>query len=148
MTSKQSVAMMMCVLAIACSPPDAAPLSISNVVVLEPLTGKGLTAGYLTLDNNSNQPIAIERVTSPQFANVEMHETVIKDGVARMVSLAPLIVDRHSSVLFEPGGKHLMMSGAPHEVVPGLPVTVEFHYDTSGLLIVATSVSSRDVLQD
>jgi copper(I)-binding protein len=46
-------------------------------------------------------------------------------------------------VRLEPGGKHLMMSDAPQEIVAGLPVTVEFHYDTNGLLIVTTSVSGR-----
>lgn len=102
-----------------------------------------MTAAYLTLTNDSNQPIAIEKVTSPQFAHVSMHETIIQDDVARMVSLAPLIVDRQSSVQFEPGGKHLMMSTPAQEVVAGLPVTVEFHYDTNGLLIVTTTVSGR-----
>jgi copper(I)-binding protein len=138
----------MCVLAVACSPPAGPPLTISNVVVFEPLPGTNMTAGYLTLANNSNQPIAIDKVTSPQFARVEMHETVIQDDVARMVALAPLIIERHSSVQFEPGGKHLMMFDSTKEIMRGMPVTVEFHYDTSGLLIVATTVSSRDELLD
>lgn len=148
MTSKLFATSVMCVLAIACSPPAGPPLTISNVVVLEPLPGMNMTAGYLTLANDSDQPIAIDKVTSPQFARVEMHETVIQDDVARMVALAPLIIEQHSSVQFEPGGKHLMMSVSSQEIVAGMPVTVEFHYDTNGLLIVATTVSSRDELLD
>jgi copper(I)-binding protein len=130
-------------LVIACSPPPGPPLTISELVIPEPPPGTSVTAAYLTLSNDSDQPIAIEKVTSPQFARVSIHETVIQDDVARMVSLAPLIVERHSSVRLEPGGKHLMMSDAPQEIVAGLPVTVEFHYDTNGLLIVTTSVSGR-----
>lgn len=148
MTSKLFAASVMCALAIACSPPAGPPLAISNVVVLEPLPGTNMAAGYLTFDNNSDQPITVDRVTSPQFARVEMHETVIQDDVARMVSLPPLIIERHGSVQFEPGGKHLMMSGSSNETVAGMPVTVEFHYDTNGLLIVTTTVSSRDALLD
>lgn len=148
MTSKLFTTSVMCVLAIACSPPAGPPLTVSVVVVFEPLPGTNLTAGYLTLANDSDQPIAIDKVTSPQFARVEMHETVIQDDVARMVSLAPLIVEPHASVQFEPGGKHLMMSVSSKEIVAGMPVTVEFHYDTNGLLIVATTVSSRDELLD
>ena len=146
MTSKLFVATVMCVLAIACSPPAGPPLAISDVVVHEPLPGTGVAAGYLTLSNNSNQPIAIEKVSSPQFARVEMHETVIYNDVARMVSLAPLIVERNSSIQFAPGGKHLMLSDATAEIGRGMPVTVEFYYDTNGLLIIATTVSSRDHL--
>ena len=148
MTSRLAVALIACMLAIACSPREGPPLTISNVVVPEPPTGKSVTAAYLTLENNSNQPIAIEKVTSPQFASVEMHQTVIQDDVARMVSVAPLIIERHSSVLFAPGGKHLMMSGSPQEIVAGLPLTIEFHYDTNGLLIVTTTVSGRNELPE
>ena len=104
-----------------------------------------MTAGYLTVENNSNHPITIEKVTSPQFARIEIHETVIQNNVTRMVSFSPLIIDRHSNIVFEAGGKHLMMSSPPQDIVPGMPVTVEFHYDTSGLVIVATTVSSRDL---
>jgi copper(I)-binding protein len=77
-----------------------------------------------------------------------MHETVIQDDVARMLALAPLIVERHASMHFEPGGKHLMMSAATKETVAGMPVTVEFHYDNNGLLIVATTISLRDNLPE
>jgi hypothetical protein len=41
-----------------------------------------------------------------------------------------------------------MMFDSTKEIMRGMPVTVEFHYDTSGLLIVATTVSSRDELLD
>ena len=148
MTSRLAVALITCALVSACSSRDAAPLSVSSIVVPEPLPGTSMTAGYLTIENNSNQPIAIEKVTSPQFARVEMHQTILDDDVARMVPLAPLIVDRRSSIRFEPGGKHLMMSDWPQDIAAGLPVTIEFHYDGSGLLIVATTVSPRDELPD
>lgn len=139
---------LLCVLVIACSPPAGPPLEISNMVIPEPLPGTSVTAAYLTLANNSNQSITVEKVTSPQFARVTMHETVIQDDVARMVSLAPMIVPRRSSVQFEAGGKHLMMSDPSQEVVAGLPVIIEFHYDNNGLLIVTTAVSSRNDLSD
>ena len=148
MTSKLFGTLALYLLVIACSPPAGPPLTISNLVVFEPLPGTNMTAAYLMLANNSDQPITIDNVTSPQFARVEMHETVIQDDVARMLALAPLIVERHTSVHFEPGGKHVMMSAATKETVAGMPVTVEFHYDNHGLLIVATTVSSRNNLPE
>ncbi len=148
MTSKLFGTLALYLLVIACSPPAGPPLTISNLVVFEPLPGTNMTAAYLTLANNSDQPITIDNVTSPQFARVQMHQTVLDDDVARMLALAPLIVERHSSVHFEPGGKHLMMSAATEETVAGMPVTVEFHFDNNGLLIVATTVSSRDNLPE
>lgn len=148
MTSRLCGTLALYLLVVACSPPAGPPLTISNLVVFEPLPGTNMTAAYLTLANNSDRPITIDNVTSPQFSRVEMHQTVLDDDVARMLALAPLIVERHSSVHFEPGGKHLMMSAATKKTVTGMPVTVEFHYDNNGLLIVATTVSSRDNLPE
>ena len=68
-----------------------------------------VTAGYLTLSNNTTQAITITRVTSSEFASVEMHESVIEDGIARMIPLGDLTVHAGESVTFEPGGKHLML---------------------------------------
>ncbi len=144
MTSNSFVLLLVSMLALACGQPAGPPLTISNVVVLEPVPGMSVAAGYLVLENHSDQPITIEKVTSPQFASIEMHETIILDDVARMVSLSSLIVDRQSNIVFEPGGKHLMMFASSSDITPGLPVTIEFHNDSRGLLIVTTTVSSRD----
>jgi len=129
---------------LACCQPPGPPLTISNVVVLEPVPGTSIAVGYLLLKNHSNQPITIEKITSPQLARIEMHETVILNGIARMLPLASVIVDRQSEVVFERGGKHLMMFPSSLDIAPGMPVSIEFHNDDHGLLIVATTVSSRD----
>jgi copper(I)-binding protein len=84
------VAVLAVVLA-ACSADDA-PLVATDVVVTEPRPGTQMTAGYLALSNNSAQPITITRVLSSEFASVEMHESVIEDGVARMYPLGELTV--------------------------------------------------------
>jgi len=136
------------VLAVACSAPEGPPLTISNALVLEAPPGTQMSVGYMTLDNNSDQPIVIDRVTSPQFARIEMHETVIENDVARMASFPSLVIDPHSSVVFETGGKHLMMSGPVNQTEAGLPVTIEIHYDANGLLIIATTVRSREHVLD
>ena len=42
-------------------------------------------AGYLTIHNPTSTVIVIDKVTSTGFETVEMHETIEKDGMARMV---------------------------------------------------------------
>ena len=148
MTPRFLFAFGMCVLTAACSAPEEPPLTISKVVVLEALPGTKMSVGYMAFDNNSDQPIVIDSVTSPHFARVEMHETVIEDDVARMTSITSLVIDPYSSLMFEAGGKHLMMSGPPNQTEAGLPVTIEIHYDSNGLLIVSTTVSSRSDFLD
>ena len=96
------------VVAAACSGTDA-PLVASDVVIKKPMPGMHMSAGYFTLTNNGDEPLTITHVSSPQFEAVEMHETIVEDGISRMKPLGDLAIPPSSSVVFEPGGKHLML---------------------------------------
>lgn len=103
---------------------EPAPLVASNIVIAKPVPGTSMTAGYFTLTNNASQAITITHITSPQFESVEMHESVIEDGMSRMYPLNDLMLLAGTSVTFEPGGKHLMLT-RPHSAVD--TITLEFH---------------------
>lgn len=85
------------------------PLVASDITITPPMPGHKMSAGYLTLRNNSDADIRITRVTSAEFGSVELHESVIDDGVARMRALPELVVPARGAVMLERGGKHLMM---------------------------------------
>lgn len=87
----------------------APPIVASDVEIRPPMPGMQMSAGYLTLRNNSSEDITIDRVTSPQFGQVEMHETVIEGGIAKMSALGRLVLPAGAAVEFKPGGKHLML---------------------------------------
>jgi copper(I)-binding protein len=95
----------------ACGAPQP-PLVASDVEITQPMPGRHMSAGFFVLTNNTDADIRITRVTSPQFGAVEIHETTIEDGVARMRELEALIVPARSSVTLERGGKHLMLMQA------------------------------------
>lgn len=122
---------------VACST-ERAPLVATNVSIKQPMPGMQMTAGYLTLTNNTTQAINISQVTSPQFGSVEMHESVIEDGMARMYPLGELTVLAGKAVIFEPGGKHLMLMRPIGEFET---VTLEFHADESIVLTVSVALS-------
>ncbi len=121
-------------LMLACSEAQA-PLTASDVVVTRSVPGMPMSAGYFKLTNNSGQAISISHVTSPQFASVQMHETIIKDEVARMVPLETLILQPGETVSFEPGGKHLMLMRPADDIDS---VTLKFFAGESLLLSVNT----------
>jgi copper(I)-binding protein len=89
-----------------------APLVADNVEITRPMPGRHMSAGYLVLANNTDEPIHITSVASPQFDAVEIHETTLEDGVARMRRLDELVVPAQQSVRLERGGKHLMLMRA------------------------------------
>jgi len=117
---------------------EHAPLVATDVSIRQPVPGMQVTAGYLTLTNNTTQAIRISHVTSPQFDSVEMHESVIEDGMARMYPLADLTILAGKTVIFEPGGKHLMLMRPVGEFKT---VTLEFYADKAIVLTLNVALS-------
>ena len=68
-----------------------------------------MRAGYLQIDNPSDQPVEIIAINSEAFERVEMHETMMADGVMKMVEQSSMVVPPKGSLELKPGGKHLML---------------------------------------
>ena len=124
-------------IAAACSN-ESAPLTITDVVVKRPMPGMHMSAGYFNLTNNSSETIVITHVTSPQFGSVEMHESIVEDGIARMVALDELVLHPGASVDFVPGGKHLMLMQPDDELGQ---VKLEFYAGDAAVLSVNVTAS-------
>lgn len=116
---------------------DEAPLVATDIVIKAPMPGMRISAGYLTLHNNSDAAITITKISSPQFGAIEMHETRIEDNVSRMVALAELTIAAGSAVSLEPGGKHLMLMRPADDLDV---VTLDFHAGEDVILTLATKV--------
>ena len=119
----------------ACTERPGAPLVAENVVVTAPASGMPMAAGYLDLENRSGAAVRITRVTSPQFEAVELHETAVENGIARMREIGALEIAHGERVRFERGGKHLMLmrpTGVTQEV------TLNFYSDDVLLMNVTT----------
>jgi len=93
----------------ACTSEPQPPLVASDVVVTRPVPGMKMSAAYLSLANNSDEAVRISRVASAQYESVQLHETRVKDGVARMRALSVLEIGAGETVTLERGGKHLML---------------------------------------
>ncbi|HNP37285.1 MAG TPA: copper chaperone PCu(A)C [Woeseiaceae bacterium] len=121
-----------------CDDTSFEPLQVSDIVINAPLPGTRMSAGYLTLTNNSDESLRISTFDSPQFKSIELHETITAGGVSRMRPVPELDVPPHSSVQLAPGGKHLMLMGP---VAPLDVVTLNI-YSGNGLLV---SISTEAV---
>ncbi len=113
---------------------QAPALSVSEIRVTAPVPGSGISAAYFSLRNPGDVPIRISQVSSPHFASVEIHETVLESGIARMRRVDELTLGAGERIAFSPGGLHLMLAdlvGAPKSV------TLEFYAD--GMLILAVT---------
>ena len=126
----------------ACAEDSGPPVTITNVKILAPIPGSSAGVAYFIIDNRGDTSITVDRIDSPQYDNVEMHETTLDDGISRMRPIDSFQVDPSSSIEFAPGGKHVMLMRPATNVVPGSSVTLEFNYD-EGLLIVSAIMQPR-----
>ena len=136
----RTIPILLLVLLGACSADIQPALVASNVTITQPMPGMTMSAGYLTLTNNSEETITITRVSSPHYASVELHESVVKDGVARMRALEKLDIPAGTSMILAPGGKHLMLM-RPKVAVDS--VSLQF-YDGATLLLTVTSSEPQE----
>ncbi len=68
-----------------------------------------MRAGYMSIENNSEQQLEIIAFQSDAFERVEMHETLMQDGIMKMQEQESFILPARSRVELNPGGKHLML---------------------------------------
>ena len=125
----------------ACSADTQPALVASDVTITQPMPGMTMSAGYLTLTNNTEETITITRVSSPQYASVELHESVVDDGVARMRPLEKIEIPAGRNTILAPGGKHLMLM-RPTKVAAD-SVSLQF-YDGATLLLTVASSEPQD----
>lgn len=119
----------------ACDRSSGPPVVVSNVVITAPGVGMPMASGYLEISNRSGSNLRISRVTSPNYAAVEMHETTVEDGIARMREISVLEIAKGETVVFERGGKHLMLMKPVGTVGT---ITLNFYADDVLLLSVNT----------
>ena len=92
-----------------------------------------MRAGYMKIENPTKQPVEIIAVQSDAFERVEMHETLMEDGVMKMVEQDTIELPAKSQVELKPGGKHLMLITPKQTMQLGddIELTITFSDDTS-----------------
>jgi copper(I)-binding protein len=96
-----------------------------------------MSAAYLSLTNYTDTTIRISHVESPQYDSVQLHETRIENGIAKMRRMPALEVPAGQSVRLQRGGKHLMLM---RPTTPVDTVTLQFYDQETLLLTVATNI--------
>ncbi len=134
----RSIALLACLLLAACGGDMKPPLVASDIIITAPIPGRPMSAGYVSLANNTDAVISISHVTSPEFESVEMHESLLENGVAKMRRMDELAIAANSSMSLQRGGKHLMLM---RPIGPLDSVSLSFYSGDTLLLSVATAVS-------
>ena len=84
---------------------------------------------YLTITNTGSTPDTLEGVaSSPAAAHADVHEMKMVKGVMEMRSVKSLTIEPGKSLVFQPGGYHVMLTGlkAPLKEGQTVPLTLTF----------------------
>jgi len=102
----------------------AGRLVIENAWIPIPPPGVSMLAGYATLRNAGDAPLAITGAQSESFADVSLHYSFERDGLSRMRPVDELDVQAGSYRVLEPGGYHLMLMQPKRELKAGDKVKI------------------------
>jgi hypothetical protein len=103
------------------------PVAISDARIRW-LPGELPMAGYFSITSHASTPLMLVGAASPAFGHVMLHRSLHEGSVARMVHVEGVDLAPDQTVVFEPGGYHLMLMHRKNALQPGeeVPVTLRF----------------------
>ncbi|HNN01841.1 MAG TPA: copper chaperone PCu(A)C [Turneriella sp.] len=79
--------------------------------IVKPVVDNGMTTAYGTITNSAAEATTLEAVALDCAEKVELHETIESAGRVSMVGLGRVTLPAGLTLAFQPGKKHLMISG-------------------------------------
>lgn len=105
--------------------------------------GSKLAAFYLKLVNKSKEDDTLLSATSDIGSKIEIHETAMTDGVAKMRRVdGGLPVSANSTVALEPAGLHLMVMGLTRSLKEGDRIPLTLNFQNRGIVQVKVNIET------
>lgn len=85
-------------------------------------------AAFLVVENESADAISLIGAESPACKRIEMHESRVENGMARMVPRPRLDIEAHGRLVLSPGGRHLMLINPTRALKEGDTVEMRLNF--------------------
>jgi copper(I)-binding protein len=108
--------------------PPVAHVHVDAAWVRAAPPGSMMHAGYMALRNDDKAPVKFEWAQSDVFGMVELHKTLVVNGVSTMRPAGVQTIPAGGTLRFEPGGLHLMLMQPQHELKIGDKVRFRLHF--------------------
>jgi copper(I)-binding protein len=132
--------------AFALAAPFAAHAATAALQALQPWSRPAVAGtngvGYMVLANHGRSADALVRVESPLAERVEMHSSVMTNGVMSMKAESRVTVPAGGRATFGPGAYHLMLIGLKKTLKPGDRAPATLTFASGAKLKVAFAVSA------
>ena len=109
-------------------------------------TAPGMPMGvaYLSITNRGQSADTLVGASSPVAEKVEMHETSIVDGMARMRPLSAIAIPPGATVKVQPGGIHFMLVGLKTPLERGTTAPLVLEFRNAGRVTIQLGIEAPD----
>ena len=97
-------------------------------------------AAYMKIENHTGNVNKLVSVRSSAFERIEVHQTVEKDGMARMIKLDTIEIAAEGEAVLKPGGMHLMLINPKKSINVGERVSMTLEFSNGGKTIISAKV--------
>lgn len=105
----------------------------------------GVSAAYMTLVNESDQPVRLVGAQSDAAHLTEIHESRMVDNMMQMRPVEGLDIPAGDEVVLQPGGYHIMFMELTREFVPGEAIIVTLSFDTGDTVNIAVPIYDASI---
>ncbi|MFM5932361.1 MAG: copper chaperone PCu(A)C [Novosphingobium sp.] len=105
-----------------------------------PIVKDSAGAVYFTIANETDKP---QKILSIDVGGTDMamiHDTIDKGGVSSMQMVQSATVPANGSMVFAPGGRHVMVTGLKPELQAGVNTLLKVNFDNGDIAAVAIPV--------
>jgi len=119
----------------------APKITLSKAWMRLPPGSRDTSAAYLIIENDGGADTLVS-VSSPLADEVQMHISEMKDDVMSMRREEVVPIPAHGTVIYKPGGRHLMVFGIHEGVKTGDKLTLTLTFERAGTMTVEGVVGS------
>lgn len=101
------------------------------------------SALYFKIENNSDRPDTLYKVTSDIAQHIMMHETYKKNDMMGMREIKNIAIKPGSSVEFKPGGYHVMLMELNKDLKEGNEINFTLLFKLSGEINIKAKVENK-----
>lgn len=92
------------------------------------------TAGYVTINNSSDQADKLLAVWSPTINSMSVHQTKQVDGLLKMLEAENATIPAKGQLVMQPGGYHIMLMGLGKPLVENDTILICFEFERAGIV--------------
>jgi copper(I)-binding protein len=123
---------------------QAGSITIDGAWIREAPPGMMMLAGYMVVNNSSDETRAIVSASGEDFGYIELHRSIIKDGMARMIPQENIPVPPQGAVELKPGDYHLMLMEPKRALKAGEESTLTVVMDNGESITLAVPVKKAE----